>query len=77
MMKPQTQNRLAALAIGAGTMAYLGYKQPWIKTQSKPEDVPESKLPSTDHGKFKKEMQEKKKSDEPQKRNWWFNNPKK
>ena len=59
-MNPQTQNRLAALAVGAGTLAYLGVKKPWEKTGPKTEDVPESKLP--DHGKIKKGILEKEKS---------------
>ena len=93
-MNPQTQNRLAALAVGAGTLAYLGVKKPWKKTEPKTEDVPESKLP--DDGKVKKGILEKEKSmsnspviqeqgrdqvktatDEHQKRNWWYSNPKK
>ena len=93
-MNPQTQNRLAALAVGAATLAYLGVKKPWKKTEPKTEDVPESKLP--DHGKNKKRILEKEKSmsnspviqeqerdqvktatDEHQKRNWWYSNPKK
>ena len=93
-MNPQTQNRLVALAIGAGTIAYL---KPWNwkKTESKTEDVPDSKLSSPDLGQIKKDMQEKEKpvggsqfiqekgrdqvitaKDEPQKRNWWFSDPK-
>ena len=93
-MNPQTQNRLAALAVGAATLAYLGVKKPWKKTEPKTEDVPESKLP--DDGKVKKGILEKEKSmsnspviqeqgrdqvktatDEHQKRNWWYSNPKK
>ena len=92
-MNPQTQNRLAALAVGAATLAYLGVKKPWKKTGPKTEDVPESKLPD---GKMKKGIQEKEKSmsnspviqeqgrdqvntatDEHQKRNWWYSNSKK
>ena len=56
-MNPQTQNRLAALAVGAATLAYLGVKKPWKKTGPKTEDVPESKLP--DHGKIKKGIKKK------------------
>ena len=92
-MNPQTQNRLAALAVGAATLAYLGVKKPWKKTEPKTEGVPESKLP--DDGKVKKGILEKEKSmsnspvqeqgrdqvktatDEHQKRNWWYSNPKK
>ena len=104
-MNPQTQNRLAALAVGAATLAYLGVKKPWKKTEPKTEDVPESKL--SDHGEIKKivlfdcseikkGILEKEKSmsnspviqeqgrdqvktatDEHQKRNWWYSNPKK
>ena len=59
-MNPQTQKRLAALAVGAGTLAYLGVKKPWKKTETKTKDVPESKLP--DHGKNKKRILEKEKS---------------
>ena len=59
-MNPQTQNRLAALAVGAATLAYLGVKKPWKKTEPKTEGVPESKLP--DDGKVKKGILEKEKS---------------
>ena len=94
-MNPQTQKRLAALAVGAGTLAYVGVKKPWKKTEPKTEDVPESKLPD---GKIKKGIVEivdsksmsnspviqeqgrdqvKTATDEHQKRNWWYSNPKK
>ena len=61
-MNPQTQNRLAALAIGAGTIAYLGIKKPWKKTESMIGPVPESKLPSPDLKGIKQEMQQNEKA---------------
>ena len=73
-MNPQTQNRLVGVAIGAGTIAYLGVRKPWKKTESKTDvnvngrinvrvtDVPESKLPSPDIGRNNKGMLEKDKS---------------
>ena len=61
-MNPQTQNRLAALAIGAGTIAYLGIKKPWKKTESMTGPVPESKLPSPDLKGIKQEMQQNEKA---------------
>ena len=61
-MNPQTQNRLAALAIGAGTIAYLGVKKPWKKTESKTGPIPESKLPSPDLKGIKQEKQQNEKA---------------
>ena len=61
-MNPQTQNRLVGLAIGAGTLAYLGVRKPWKKTESKTDEIPKSKLPSPDLGRNVRGMQEKDKS---------------
>ena len=61
-MNPQTQNRLVGLAIGAGTLAYLGVRKPWKKTESKTDEIPKSKLPSPDLGRNDQGMQEKDKS---------------
>ena len=61
-MNPQTQNRLAALAIGAGAIAYLGIKKPWKKTGSMTGPIPESKLPSPDLKGIKQEMQQNEKA---------------
>ena len=58
-MNPQTQNRLVGLAIGAGTLAYLGVRKPWKNTESKTDEIPKSKLPSPDLGKNDKGMQDK------------------
>ena len=61
-MNPQTQNRLVGLAIGAGTLAYLGVRKPWKNTESKTDEIPKSKLPSPDLERNVQGMREKDKS---------------
>ena len=58
-MNPETQKRLVALAIGAGTLAYLGLTKPSKNRESKNGDIPESKLQSPHLDGIKHEMKEK------------------
>ena len=61
-MNPQTQ-KFVGLAIGAGTLAYFGVRKPWKQTETKTDDVPQSKLPSPDLERIKQELKEKEKVD--------------